>query len=213
MNHPDEQIVNENVVALSIKRQLVLTNLKDGVENHLINIAACVFVVTFLCIALAHGFSAKPFLGNSGMQIAANTAQNIFDFTYLVTAVGMVVVTLLGEKASVNFMQVIGKIYTLAALIGFMKLGSQSSSEWVSLTNLGLGMSLASVGSILRDYRHDLLVARLIAKERESIHYLNSRGNKRESYKYDSGKNKDTSDKEFHFEDSSGTNYRRGEFI
>ncbi len=50
------------------------------------------------------------------------------------------VIPLQDEKVSVKFMQLIGKVYMLFALIEFAKLGSQIYSECVSIINLGLGM-------------------------------------------------------------------------
>jgi hypothetical protein len=168
MNRPDGEIVNENMDVFYIKRQFVFPDLKNIIDNNLTIIMAWIFAIMFLDIALYHGFSAKSFFEKNGMQVAANIAQNIFDFTLLLTAVCIVVATLLGEKASVNFMQVIGKIYMHAALIGFMKIGSQNSREWVSFIYMGLGMSLYVTGLVLSDYRYDLLVAQLISKQRDS---------------------------------------------
>ena len=81
------------------------------------------------------------------------------------------VIALQYEKVLVKFMQLIGKVYMVVALIGFAKLGSQVYSEWVSVINLGLGMSFVAAGSILQDYRQRLLVARLIAKRRQPGSY------------------------------------------
>jgi len=59
----------------------------------------------------------------------------------------------------------------LFALIGFAKFGSQKYNECVSVINLVLGASFATAGSILQDYRQRLLVARLIAKQRQPSSY------------------------------------------
>lgn len=167
MNDPNGQIAFNSMDVHSIKRQFVLPNLKNSIENHLTIIVAWMFAVVLLGISLAHGFSMKSIFGNSDMLIATNVAKNIFDFVYLVSAIGVVAITLLGEKASVKFMQAVGKAYMLAALIGFMRFGDlQNYSEWGGIINLGLGSALFAAGSFLQDYRHKLLVSRLIAKQR-----------------------------------------------
>ncbi len=166
MNHPEGQISIDTLDVHPIRRQFVLQNLKNSIEDDLTFIVAWIFAIVFLGISLVHGFSTKLIFGNSGMLIATNAAKNIFDFVYLVTAIGIVTVTLFGEKETVKFMKVIGKIYLLAALIGLMKFNSQNFSEWVSITNFSLGAALVTAGSVLQDYRHKLLVAGLIAKQR-----------------------------------------------
>jgi len=172
MNDPDGQIAIGCMDVHSIKQQSVLPNLKNSIENHLAIIVACIFAVVFLSIALAHGFSMKSIFGSSDMLISANVAKNIFDFVYLVTAIGVVAISLLGENVSVKFMQAVGKVYVLAAFIGFMRFGDlQNYSEWGDIINLGLGAALFAAGSFLQDYRHKLLVSRLIAKQRQPSSY------------------------------------------
>ena len=166
MNHLGGQIAVDSSDVHPIRRQFILQNLKDSIEDDLTFIVAWIFAIVLLGISLSHGFSTKSIFGNSGMLISTNVAKNIFDFVYLVTAIGTVTVTLFGEKEIVKFMQAIGKIYLLAAFIGFMKFGSLNDSEWVSIINFVFGAALVTAGSVLQDYRQNLLVARLIAKQR-----------------------------------------------
>ncbi len=126
--------------------------------------------MVLLVIAIVLAFPSNSLFGGSALFVT-NKGQNALDFAYLATSIGFVAIALLNEKVSVKFMQFIGKVYMLVALIGFAKLGSQIYSEWVSVINLGLGMSFVTAGSILQDYRHRLLVARLIAKRRQPSNY------------------------------------------
>ena len=215
MNHPDGQIAIGCMDVHSNKRQSVLPNFKNSIENHLTIIVACTFAVMFLSIALAHGFSMKSIFGNSDMLISANVAKNIFDFVYLVTAIGIVAIALLGEKVAVKFMQAVGKVYVLAAFIGFMRFGDlQNYSEWGGIINLGLGAALAAAGSVLQDYRHKLLVIRLTAKQRYHGNCVILDTIKKNNLKYVMNKRyNDATGKIYYREDISETCCIKGAFI
>ncbi len=160
------QIAVENNEAGICQQQIVLPNLRKGIENHLTIIVVWVFAVVLLGAAVVLAYPSNSLFGG-GFLFATNKPQYAIDLAYLATSIGLVVIALKDEKSSVKFMQLIGKVYMVIALIGFAKLGSQVYSEWVSVINLGLGMSFSAAGSILQDYRHRLLVARLIAKQRQ----------------------------------------------
>ncbi len=114
-----------------------------------------------LGVAVVLAFPSNSLFGGSALFVT-NKAQHVFDLVYLATSIAIVFIALQDEKVSVKFMRFIGRVYMLFALIGFAKLGSQIYSEWVSVINLGLGVSFATAGSILQDSRQRFLVARLI---------------------------------------------------
>ena len=91
MNHLGGQIAVDSSDVHPIRRQFILQNLKDSIEDDLTFIVAWIFAIVLLGISLSHGFSNEnQFFGNSGMLISTNVAKNIFDFVYLVTAIGTV---------------------------------------------------------------------------------------------------------------------------
>ena len=62
----------------------------------------------------------------------------------------------------------IGHIYILASFVGFVIFGPQTTGLFISVMNLGLGASSVAVGRLLQEYRQLLIVARIIAKRRET---------------------------------------------
>ncbi len=152
--------LENNAIGINLQ-QFALPNLKKSIENHLTIIVAWVFAVVLLGVAVVLAFPSNSLFGGSALFVT-NKTQHAFDLVYLATSVAIVFIALQDEKVSVKFMQFIGKIYMLFALIGSAKLGSPIYSEWVSVINLGLGVSFATAGSILQDSRQRLLVARLI---------------------------------------------------
>ena len=150
--------------------QSALPNLSKGIEKYFAIIVAWVFAVVLLGMAVVLAFPSNSLFGG-GALFVTNKAQGVLDLAYFAVSIGLVVIALQYEKGLVKFMQLIGKVCMVVALIGFAKLGSQIYSEWVTVINLGLGMSFVAAGSILQDYRQRLLVARLIAKRRQPGRY------------------------------------------
>jgi hypothetical protein len=213
MNRPEGQIVVENMGVADIKPHFVLSSLKADIENHLVTVVAWIIAAVFLFTALVNGFSLKSLFGGNSLFVA-NAARNTFDFAYLATAIGIIITTLLGEKKSVSFLRVIGKVYVLASLIGIVKIGYYNYSEWTSVINLALGISMIAAGSILQDYRHDLLVARLIAKQRHHGNCVIMDTIKKSNLRYGTQKRyNDTAGKIYCHEDFFETSCIKGEFI
>ncbi|MCZ6897297.1 MAG: hypothetical protein O7D95_01115 [Betaproteobacteria bacterium] len=159
---------NEEVGIGQLK--FALPNLSKGLEKYLTIIVAWVFAVVLLGMAVVLAFPSNSLFGGSALFIT-NKAQGFLDLAYFAVSIGFLVIALQYEKVLVKFMQLIGKVYMAVALIGFAKLGSPIYSEWVAVINLGLGMSFVAAGFILQDYRQRLLVARLIAKQRQPGRY------------------------------------------
>ena len=212
MNHPEGQIDIENVNISEIKQRYVLSDLKDYAENHMIAIVSGIIAIVFLCAATVNGFSLNAFFGSDAIFVP-NRAHNSFDFAYLVTAIGIIITTLLGEKKSISLMQVIGKVYMLVWLIGLIRFGSYGYSEWTSFMNFVLGSFLVVAGSALQDYRHDLLVSKLIAKERHTSNYVIMEKIKNSNFKYCIQRKNFYSREIYCCEDVSETSCIRGEFI
>ncbi len=126
-------------------------------------IVAWAFAAAFLG-ATVLGVVPNPLVGEDALFVT-NTAHNL---VHLATAIGFVVVALLGEKASIRFMQAFGVVYILTGLIGFVTLGSQPEGQllhiihinWLdNFLHLGLGISIAAAGWILQNHQHRLVVA------------------------------------------------------
>ncbi len=171
MKCSEGQIAMVNVESTISKYQFSLEKLRKGIVNHLTTIIAWVFAIVLLGMGVVLAFPSNSLFGGSALLVT-NKAQGVLDLAYFAVSIGFVVIVLQYEKVLVKFMQLIGKVYMVMALIGFAKLGSQAYSEWVAVINLGLGMSFAVTGSILQDYRQRLLVAQLIAKRRQPGSYI-----------------------------------------
>ena len=212
MRHPEGQIALEKIDADDIRQTFVLLNLKINTENHLVTVVALLIATVLLCTAFVNGFSSESLFGGNSFFLP-DVARNTFDITYVATAIGLIVTALLGEKKAISFMRVIGKVYILVSLIGFMKIGSYSYNEWISIMNLMYGLTLSAAGSVLKDYRHDLLVARLIARQICTGNYEIMDTLKKSSFGYRVLK-KNFNNKIIDFyEDSSDTSCIKGEFI
>jgi hypothetical protein len=213
MKRPEGQAAIENMDMAVIKKYFILPGLKINIENYLTTVVAWIFATLFLYTALINGFSSKYLFG-SNTYFVPNAAQNAFDFAFLATAIGIIVTTLLGEKKSIAFLRVIGKVYVLASLIGFVKIGYYNYSEWTSVINLAFGISMVAAGSILQDYRHDLLVARLIAKQRHHGNCLIIDTIKKNNLRYGMQKREnDTTGEIYCNDDFFETSCIKGEFI
>ncbi len=110
------------------------------------------------------GFVPNPLLGENAFFVT-NTAH---DFVHLASAIGFAVVAVLGEKASVWFMQVFGIFHVLIGLIGLMTLNSQTEGYLFNIIHinsldnflhLGSGILIAAGGWILRSYQHRFIFA------------------------------------------------------
>lgn len=166
MKCSEGQIAMVDMESTISKQQFSLEKLRKGIENHLATIVAWVFAIVLLGIGVVLAFPSNSLFGGSA-HFVTDKAQGVLDLAYFASSIGFVVIVLQYEKVLAKFLQLIGKVYMVIALIGFAKLGSQVYSEWVAVINLWLGMSFVLTGSILQDYRQRLLVARLIAKRRQ----------------------------------------------
>lgn len=111
---------------------------------------AWAFAAAFLG-ATVMGFVPNPLVGENALFVT-NTAHNL---VHLATAIGFAVVALVGERASIRFMQAFGVIYMLTGVIGFVMLGSASEGHllhvihinWLdNFLHVGLGIAIAIAG-------------------------------------------------------------------
>lgn len=124
---------------------------------------AWAFAAAFLGAA-GLGIVQNPLLGE-GALFVTNTAHNL---VHLATAIGFVVVALLGETASIRFMQAFGVVYMLTGAIGFVALGAQPEGYLLHIIHInrldnflhfGLGIAIAAAGRLSQSYRHRPLIA------------------------------------------------------
>lgn len=151
----------------------VPSNLEKSIANNLTVVAVCLFVVVFLgataALGLPQGFVFSPDqLADEFLLFVSNSAYNPFYFIYIITAIVFIFLAILSEKILTQFMRLVGKIYILTGFVGIMIFGSQTVGLLVSVMNLGLGLSSITVSWILREYQQWMLVARIIAKKRET---------------------------------------------
>ncbi len=135
-------------------------------------IVICIFIALFSGAAVVLAFHlnqlVNEFIFDEFILSVANLAQNPFYLIYLITAISFAFLILFSERALVQFMLSIGKVYIFASLVGFVIFGPQTTGLFISIMNLGLGVSSVTVGKLLQEYRQLLLVARIIAKRRET---------------------------------------------
>ena len=85
-------------------------------------------------------------------------SNTIINLTHLITAIGFAVVARLNVSTSIQFIRVIGMIYMLISLIGFMGVNILIGDQWKDVIYLnllnylqfGLGVILSIFGSILK---------------------------------------------------------------
>lgn len=115
---------------------------------------AWILAALFLGTAVL-GFVPNPLLGENAFFVT-NTAH---DLVHLASAIGFVIVAVLGEKASVWFMQAFGIFHVLIGLIGLMTLNSQTEgylfniiqiNSFDNFLHLGSGILIVAAGWILR---------------------------------------------------------------
>lgn len=97
------------------------------------------------------GFVPNPLVGENALFVT-NTAHNL---VHLATAIGFVIVALLGKRASNRFMRAFGVIYMLTGVLGFVMLGSAAEGHllhiihinWLdNFLHVGLGIAIAAAG-------------------------------------------------------------------
>ena len=117
--------------------------------------------VAWILAALLLGPTILGLVQNSPLRenalFVATTAHNLI---YLVTAVGFVIVAMLGARASIRFMQVFGVAYILVSLFEFVTLSSNGGGYLLStiqanllnnVLHFGLGITMAGAGWILKN--------------------------------------------------------------
>jgi hypothetical protein len=111
---------------------------------------AWAFAAAFLGATLL-GFIPNPLVGPDALFVT-NTAHNL---VHLATAIGFAVVALLGQRASIRFMQAFGAIYLLTGVLGFVMLGSQAEGHLLHIVHInwldnflhvGFGIAIAAAG-------------------------------------------------------------------
>ncbi len=148
-------------------------NIEKGIVDNLTVILVCIFTVVFLGATAALGLpqSFVFFLDRLTDEIllfVSNSAYNPFYFIYITTAIGFIFLAILSEKILIQIMCSVGKIYVLIGFVGIVIFSSQTVGLLVSVMNFGLGFTSITVSWILREYRQWILVARIIAKKRET---------------------------------------------
>ncbi len=115
---------------------------------------AWILAALFLGTAVL-GFVPNPLLGENAFFVT-NTAH---DLVHLASAIGFVIVAILGEKASIWFMQAFGIFHVLIGLIGLMTLNSQTEgylfniihiNSFDNFLHLGSGILIVTAGWIFR---------------------------------------------------------------
>ena len=130
-------------------------------------IVACIFSAVFFIAAIALGFNLNQFVDEFVISVL-NLVQNPFKIIYLIISIIFILLILLSENILVQFMFLIGKTLILFSLLGFVIFGPQTIGLFISVMNLGLGVSSIAVGKLLQEYRQLLIVAGIIAKRRET---------------------------------------------
>lgn len=166
MKGSEGQIAMVNMDATISGQQFALLKLKKNIEDHLAIHIAWAFVVVLFGAAVILGFPQKE-LVDKIMLFVTNSTHNPFYIIYLITSIGFIVLASLREEILVKFMRSIGEIYILTGVIGFVLFDAQANGHLVSIINFCLGVSIAIAGWLLQDYRQRLLVARLIAEQRD----------------------------------------------
>ena len=144
-----------------------MSNLDKSILNYPKVIVVCTFVAVFLGAAVILGVYLNQLI-DEFIFLVYDLTHNPFYLVYLITAIGFIFLILLSERKLSLFMIAIGKIYILAGLVGFIIFGPQTIGQFVSIVNLGLGISCIAVGWLLQEYRQWLLVSRIITKRRET---------------------------------------------
>jgi len=111
---------------------------------------AWIFSATFLLAAIT-GFIPNPLVGSDGIFIT-NTPHNL---VHLATAIGFLIVALMGNAAATNFMLGFGVVYLLVGAVGFLVTGISSEGMLLgfihinaldNILHLGLGTAILISG-------------------------------------------------------------------
>ena len=113
-----------------------------------------VFYGVFLVLAVL-GFISEYFPIEK-VFLETNTVLNI---THLVTAIGFAAASKKGESISIQFIQIIGTVYMLISLIGFVSVTIIIEDKWtdviylnlLSYLQFGLGITLSMFGTMLKN--------------------------------------------------------------
>lgn len=98
---------------------------------------AVVFAITFLI-----AFIPNPIVGMDAL-FKTNLGH---DLVHLLTAIGFVVVAIMGEKASVIFMKSFGLIYLAVAILGFVMLGNQPEGHLLGIIHINAADNFLHLG-------------------------------------------------------------------
>jgi hypothetical protein len=107
---------------------------------------AWIFSAIFL-LATIIGFVPNPLVGNDGIFLT-NAPHNL---VHLATAIGFLIVALMGNTASINFMLGFGVVYLLVGAVGFLVTGFGSEGMLLGIIHinaldnflhLGLGITI-----------------------------------------------------------------------
>lgn len=100
------------------------------------------------------GFLPNLLLGENAYFVT----KTAYNFVHLSTAIGFVIVALMGQHASIRFMQVFGILYLLIGTYGFMIFGEQDNGDLLYLIHINrldnllhvvLGLVIATAGWIV----------------------------------------------------------------
>ena len=144
-----------------------MSDLKKNTVNYSKVIVTHIFIALFSGAVVILAFHLNQFVDEFILS-ATNLVQIFFYLIYLITAIAFTFLILFSERALVQFMLSIGKIYILASLVGFVIFGPHTTGIFISIMNLGLGVLSITVGKLLQEYRQLLLVVQIITKRRET---------------------------------------------
>ena len=103
-----------------------MSDLKKNTVNYSKIFVTCIFVALFSGAVVVLAFHLNQFVDEFILS-ATNLAQNPFYLSYLITAIAFTFLILFSERILVQSMFLIGKIYILASLVGFVIFGPQTT--------------------------------------------------------------------------------------
>ncbi len=115
---------------------------------------AWIFSILFLVLAIA-GFI-SDLLPEDKAFLETNV---ILNFTHLITAMGLALVTKQGTDSVIHLVRVFGSSYMLISSIGFMGMNIQVADEWsyaiytnfLNYLQFALGTAMYTLGTILKN--------------------------------------------------------------
>ena len=122
---------------------------------------AWIFSILFLVLAII-GFI-SDLLPEKKAFLETNV---ILNFTHLITAMGLALVTKQGTNPAIHLVRVFGSTYMLISAIGFMGMNIQVADEWsygiytnfLNYLQFALGTTMYTLGTILKN-RQNLITA------------------------------------------------------